>query len=370
MLRVSIIDIYLFRECAKSWVSVAGVLIVLTLGVGFARFIASAAAGELPGSTVMTIVGFSLLQNLEIILPISLLLAVMLTVGRLCSDNEMAAMTAGGVGPRTLYRPFLLLAGLLTLGAALLSVQLGPGVERQMSLLKERGDVLATLESFDPGRFHTLMSGRAAFYAERSEATTGEMADVFIRVKSQNAQETVVLADRAVRQSDPDSGRQTLVLWSGWRYEGIPGQPDFRITRFSEHGVHMAPPQNEVSFGLEEAETAELLAADSPEAAAELHLRLSVPLSVFILALLALPLGYLPPRSSRYGKLVIGILVYVVYANLLRLGAVYLSDGVIPAWLGLWWVHLVFAGLALVLIARREGRLRFRRPAAVGAASA
>lgn len=361
MLGISIIDFYLFRECAKSWVTVAGVLTVLTLGVGFARFIASAAAGELPGSTVMTIVAFSLLQNLEIILPISLLLAVMLTVGRLCSDNEMAALTAGGYGPRILYRPFLVFALILSLLAGLLSLDLGPGFERRMSILKSRGDVLATLESFEAGRFRTLIDGRAAFYAETSDVATGEMSDVFIRVKSEDQRETVVIADRALRRSDSEGGRQTLVLWSGWRYEGIPGQGDFRITRFAEHGVHMAPPANKVSFGLEEADTLALLDSEDPEATAEFHLRLSVPLSVFLLALLALPLGNLPPRSSRYAKLVIGILAYVVYANMLRLGAVYISDGILPAWLGLWGVHLLFFGVAVFLILRREGYMRLRR---------
>ena len=67
------------------------VLLVLTLGVGFARVIARAAAGEIPADIVLTVAGYSALENLEIVLPVSLLLAILLAVGRLCRDNEMAA---------------------------------------------------------------------------------------------------------------------------------------------------------------------------------------------------------------------------------------------------------------------------------------
>ena len=85
------------------------------------------------------------------------------------------------------------------------------------------------------------------------------------------------------------------------------------------------------------------------------RLRIAAPVSVFVLGLLAVPLSYLAPRQGRYGKLVLGIVLYLVYSNLLGLGQAWIAKGRVPSVVGLWWVHLLFAGAALWMIARRQG---------------
>lgn len=363
----NILHRYLLRECAKTWSVVIAVLLVLTLGAAFTRFIARAAAGELPADVVLAVAGYSALENLEIVLPVSLLLAILLTVGRLCRDNEMTAMTAGGVGLARLYRPFLVFALLLAIAAAGLSLSIGPGAGRAMKRLQGVADTLA-MESLEPGRFHTLLDGRAVFYAETMDAAGGRMHDVFIRVRqpaasgTEAAGETVVVADRAWQRYDAATGRRTLVLRDGWRYEGSPDRADYRVTRFTEHGVRIAAPAARVEFNLTDVPVSELMARDGPGVGAEWHRRLGVPVSVLVLALLALPLGQAPPRSGRYGRLVVGILLYVGYVNVLRLAGVWLAQGETPAALGLWWVHAGMLTLALSLVARRQGRLRLPVP--------
>lgn len=356
---------YILRECVRTWSAVAAVLLVLTLGVGFARFIARAAAGEMPADIVFTVAGYSALENLEIVLPVSLLLAILLTVGRLCRDNEMAAMAAGGAGLAQLYRPFLTFALLLAAVAAWLSLSLGPEAGRAMQRLEGAAGamVLGTLE---PGRFHTLLDGRAVFYAEAVTDGGRRMRDVFIRVRGssdaagQPAPETVVVADRAWQREAEGDGGRTLVLRDGRRYEGMPGRADYRVIRFAEHGVRVAPPAPELDLEPEERDTSELLGRGGPAARAELQRRLAVPISVLVLALVAVPLGQVPPRSGRYGRLVIGILLYVGYANLLRLAELWLARGVTPPALGLWWVHGLVLAVVPALLAYRSGHLRLR----------
>ena len=193
MLGRRIIDRYLLGECIKTWLGVVMVLAVLTLGVGFARFIARAAAGEIPASAVLAVAGFSALENMEIVLPVSLLLAIMLTVGRLCRDNEMAALNAGGVGLVALYRPFLLFTFLLAAAAAWLSLSVAPKANISMAQLSQQFGIAAQLQAFEPGRFHTLMSGRAAFYAVSVDKQSGAFENVFIRVRAGEKEEETVL---------------------------------------------------------------------------------------------------------------------------------------------------------------------------------
>lgn len=348
---------YLFAEALRTWLVVTGVLLFLTLGLGLSRFIGDAAAGELPVDTVLSLAAFSTVENLEIVLPVSVLLGVLLTLGRLCRDNEMSALFAGGAGLGTVYRPFMTLALIVALIAGALSLFAAPRAERAMETL---GAATATsaIESLSPGRFRTFLDGDAAFYAERRD-DEGNLRNVFIRVERDGEDgeptETVITADRARQQRDEDTRRVTLVLDDGWRYEGRPGRADYRAVQFAEHGVEVAPPAPEVSGDVETMSVPMLLARDGPEAAAEWQTRVSVPISIVILALLALPIGRVPPRAGRYARVIAGILFYVIYVNAVHLVAVSVGEGRLPALLGVWWVHAAVFAVAVALVMREQG---------------
>ena len=85
-----------------------------------------------------------------------------------------------------------------------------------------------------------------------------------------------------------------------------------------------------------------------------MHWRLATPLATLILALLALPLAHSPPRSARYGRVLVALLGYVVYLNMLGLGRAFIASGTVPVWAGLRWVQLPAAGIALYLLWRDE----------------
>lgn len=357
---------YLFAEVAKTWLVVAGVLLFLTLGLGFSRFIGDAAAGELPVNTVLSLAAFSAVENLEIVLPVSVLLGILLTLGRLCRDNEMAALLAGGAGLGTVYRPFFALAIAVALGATALSLYAAPRAERAIDTLGA-ASATSAIESLEPGRFRTFLDGDAVFYAERRDADDN-LRNVFIRVTRDNENgkptQTVVTAERARQQSDSDTRQVTLVLDDGWRYEGLPGQADYRLVKFEEHGVQLTPPAPKASGDVETMPLSILLVQDSPEASAEWQTRLSVPLSILILTLLAMPIGRVPPRAGRYARVIAGILFYVVYVNAVHLVAVAVEDGRLPPALGVWWVHAAVLAVAVVLVMREQGFFVRRRTGA------
>ncbi len=87
---------------------------------------------------------------------------------------------------------------------------------------------------------------------------------------------------------------------------------------------------------------------------AELHWRLAVPISTILLALLAVPLSKSSPRRGRYAGLFAGIVLYVVFNNLLTVGRSALSKGEVPPELGLWWVHLLTVALLLLIVWRQQ----------------
>ncbi len=88
-----------------------------------------------------------------------------------------------------------------------------------------------------------------------------------------------------------------------------------------------------------------------------------MPVSVIVLLLLAVPLCKSSPRQGRYGRLVVAILLFVIYFNLLATARYWVGEGSVPAVIGLWWVPVLPVLLTIVLLnsERLLCLLRFRR---------
>jgi lipopolysaccharide export system permease protein len=208
---------------------------------------------------------------------------------------------------------------------------------------------------FEPGRFKEVAGGRAVFYAAQVHATGGQLDTVFARLLERTGP-SIITAQKGEQDLDPKTGERILKLMQGYRYAGRPGHADYEIVHFDTLTTRVAPPSMPyMSSKRKIRDTGQLLGSDDPEDQAELQWRIAAPLSVLLLALLAVPLAHTSPREGRYGKLVLGIVAYLIYSNLLALGQAWITKGYVPAGLGLWWVHGIVAMLALWLIARRLG---------------
>jgi lipopolysaccharide export system permease protein len=360
-MRQALLVRYLLREGFSAWLAVTVVLLAIMLATRFARFLAQAAAGHLPREFLLNVVALSSLQYLVILIPVSLLLAIMLALGRMYRDQEIAAMTGCGVGPGTLYRPFIVLAVCLAALTAALSFQIGPWAGRRAETLFREAQRLIQFTPFEPGRFKEVANGRAVFYTAQLGAG-GDMDLVFARVSEQGGM-AIVTAQHGSQDLDRVTGERILKLDKGYRYSGQPGRADYQIVRFDTFTTRVSPPTMPYLAGKRKTrETGQLLGSDDPEDQAELQWRIAAPITVLLLALIAVPLAHTSPRAGRYGKLVLGIVAYLVYTNLLALGQAWVAKGYVTAAVGLWWVHGFAAVLAFWLIANRVGwRARIAR---------
>lgn len=347
------LDRYLLRDAALSWLAVTVVLLLIMLSTRFARLLADAAAGELPRDLLFKVVGLTSLQYLVILVPVSLLLGVMLSLGRLYKDNEIAAMAGCGVSLLRLYRPYLLLGGLLAGFTGLLAFEVGPWAGRAADYLVKDARRLIQYLPFEPGRFKTVADGRAVFYTGEMDPDREQLTSVFAQIEEREGI-SIIIANEGRQRLDPVSGDREITLYGGWRYQGRPGRADYDILRFEEFTTRVTPPQFIYSSAKRRiSRTADLWASSDPEDRAELHWRIAAPLSVFLLTLLAVPLSHVGPRQGRYGKLVVGLVVYLMYSNMLGLGQSWIAKGKLPPFVGLWWIHAAVLAAALLLIGRR-----------------
>ncbi len=349
-----ILDRYIFREIAQSWLAVTMVLLAILLTNQFARVLGDVAKDKLPKDAVFQIIGLTGLQYLTILVPIGLFLSIMLALGRLYRDSEMPAMMACRVGPADIYRPLSWLLLPLVLAVGWLSMEVAPMALTEIERISAEARRQADLSSIEPGRFTSDDSQGSVVYAE-SVAPGGVIEKVFLQRQIENGVE-VVIAERGEQVESEDPDKRFFVLHDGRRYEGVPGTANFRVVEFAEHGIPYRLPEMEAQelepYAMR---TADLISSSARLEQAELHWRIGIPLATLVLAILAVPLSKSQPREGRYGRLAIGLLVFIIYFNLLSAGKTWLEQETVPVWVGLWWVHIAMLIFALSLLGIQNG---------------
>jgi lipopolysaccharide export system permease protein len=348
-----IIERYLYREILASFFAVSLLLVVMFFSTTFFQILTKAMEGELPVTILFSFFALKLAENIVVILPFAFFLAVLLALGRLYKDNEITALTACGAGPGRLFSGVATMALLVALFIAALSLYFAPWVGNHAAELQEQAKAKQEIEGIVPGRFNSFGAGRPTIYAERYDSKTRHIYGVFVQLNEKGGM-TLLSAASAYERKEADGSRY-LVLQDGYRYEGVVGRRDYRIVHFAEHGIRIQ--EREVRSAerhKKEVATSELWHSGRPEDVAELHWRLAMPLSTLLLALMAVPMSKTSPRRGRYAGLFLGVVLYMVYNNLLIVGRSALNKGDVPPLVGLWWVHLLILALLGVVVWRQQ----------------
>jgi len=351
-----ILQRYVLRETLQTWLVVTLVLLLILVTNQFAAVLGDAAANKLPRGAILQVLGLTTVQYLTILIPVGFFLAIMLALARLYHDSEMAAMMSCGIGPAQLYRSVLTLGAILALVVGALALVVSPAALRQVEVFAAQAKREASIGLLQAGRFVSFADGKAALYAE-ALTPDRHLHQVFVQRRNGNSVE-VIVADEAW-QEDAGNGVRVLIFARGHRYEGEPGDARFRLVEFAEHGIPFEiPAAGPTKLEPESQPTTALLASAEPANRAELHWRLGVPLTLLVLAVLAVPLSHTEPRQGRFAGLASAVLVYLIYANLLAAGRGWIERGQLPEVVGLWWVHGLFLAAAGVLLAYQQGAWR------------
>lgn len=346
---------YVARETAIAWAGVAGVLILVVVVNRFAVYLGQAAAGAIPTGGTFVLLGLSVVGLLEIVIPVSLFLAAILTLGRSYRDGEATVAWTCGLTPVRLYRPFLFLATIAALMLAALAFYLSPWAKARSHQLERQAHAVAQISVLTPGRFKLLSGGKGVFYAGGLAPDGKTLSHVFAEI-DEGENPVVLTSAHGQLRFKPATGERHLVLAKGERYAGKPGRLDWTRTHFASADLLIRPPQTQPAAGgdLSRLPTSALLARDDAGARAAFEWRIAQPLTVLVLLLIAVPLAHSRPRSGRYARLVPAILIYIVYFNLLGVARVWAGKG----HLALWWVPALAAAVGFVLLWRQYGRRR------------
>lgn len=360
-----IIQRYLSRQVLGTTVAIATVLTVILMSGRIIKYFGMAADGRMDVSLLTAVLVYRLPGFLELIVPLGMFIAILLVFGRLYLDNEMAVLSASGVSRGQivvhLALPVLLITGLVAFTSIYVTPMGNAASEKLFAEQAERN----TFELVKPGRFQRV--GERMLYAAALSEDRRRLLDVRLfeqrDVSDGPSRQILVLAESGRREVDPVTGEAFLVLENGVRHDVAPGELVRREIRFASY--RMLLPQSasvETVTKIRSFSTPEVYQQrlQNPKAQGEWIWRLSMPLLVPVVALLALSLSRVNPRQGRYLKLFPAILLYLSYV----VGIAAVRNSVEKGKLAgamIWLVHGGYLLLAVGILNAENIRLAWRR---------
>lgn len=342
----------LLREFAAAALGTFLVLVGITVTTQLVRLLGQAASGAIPSVGVVALLGFTLVGYLPLLLSLTLFIAVLMTLTRSYRDSEMVVWFSSGMSLTQWVRPVLAFAAPIVLTIALLSLVLTPWAALKSEEFRRQMDSRDDVAAVSPGVFRESRQAERVYFVEEVSGAQNLVANVFVS-SQQHGKSGVMVARRGFQETMPN-GDRFLVLLDGRRYEGQPGTADFRIFEFQRYAMLIDVPEAVARAPTTKtASTLQLLNQPTPRNLAELSWRIGLPLSALILSLLAVPLSFVNPRAGRSMNLVLALLIYMVYGNLLSVVQASIAQARIEFWVGLWGVHAMMLVLLLAFFYRR-----------------
>lgn len=357
---------YLVREILKSQLAILFILLLIFFCQKMVRILGEAVNGVIPTDLVLTLLGLGIPDMAQLILPLSLFLAILMTLGKLYTESEITVMYACGLGKSVLIKASMLVMFITALLAILNVVWASPWSAHQQKKVTDNAQTNLSAAALAAGKFRTTADGNYVLFIGQVKGNS--FYNIFLaQLRPKNTtRPSVIVADHG-KMIQKEDGSQVVILYNGTRFEGTALLQDYRITDFTGYQALIGHKStimdtNDVS----QASFYTLWHSSQSESQAELHWRLTLIISVFIMGLMVVPLSAVNPRQGRVVSMLPAILLYLVFfllqSSLRSNGSVGRVD---PA-LSMWTVNLLYLALAIGLniwdtLPVRQFRARFDR---------
>ncbi len=328
------------------------VLVGIVIAQRIAYYLGFAARGSLASDAINALLGFSLLKFLPMLLSLTIFLSVLLTLSRWHRDSEMVVWFSSGLGLSAWVRPVLAFSLPIIAVIALLSLFVAPWATEKGMEFRDQLASRDELAAISPGVFKESSHADRVYFVESLNALGSTVKNIFVQ-SFQHQKLGIMVAQSGYRTTERN-GDTFLVMSNGRRYEGKRDSPEFSVTEFERYAIRIEP--NEVQHDPPTAKSKssqELLQTHNSDNNAELQWRLAMPISAFVLVLLAIPLSFVDPRAGRSANMIMALLIYIIYNNLLSIMQAWVAQGKLNPMIGLWPVHGFVLALAVYLFYRR-----------------
>jgi lipopolysaccharide export system permease protein len=381
------------KELGRAFGATLVVILTIVMTMMLVRTLGLAARGVVSPQDVVLFLGYTVLGYLSTILALSLFVAVVVSLGRMYRDSEMAIWFASGIGIARFVRPVLRTSWPVLAVVAALVLVVWPWGNQQSLDLRARYEQRGDLSRVSPGVFQTSSDGSRVFFIERERPESVDARNVFI-VSQRGSVEAVTSARGGRLEGDVPVGAtvdattgaaadspaasaaasagpapRVLVLEKGQRNETDAKTGDRTLASFERYSVvaedsrvqrAQTPPTKSLP-------SLTLLREPTRAHLGELTWRLGLLLGACNLVLLGIGLAATNPRRASNWNLLFALLSFLVYYNLINLSQAWVGNGQLGMGAALLLLHGSVLVLALVLLWWREQGAVFtlrRAPAA------
>ena len=342
---------YLIKEVMLSTLAVTMVLLLIVTSGRLAKYLAQSSSGDLSADVVFWVILFRIPDFLPLILPLGLFVGILLAYGRLYTDSEMTVISACGIGKRRLIFVTALPALFIAMLVAYLTLYGAPASLGKVQAILEDPASSSRLAVLQEGKFQLSDGGKRVSYAERLNGASNTVEGVWLVEHKSDGSVLIIHAESGRLTGSAKFDSQYFTLTNGTVYDGRVGERDYQVTDFEAYSQKIAESTQgeKIQLTVDAKSSAELMASQAPADIAALQWRLSLPVVVIVVALMALALSKTNQRSGRYVKMLPAIVIYLLYIIAIT-GMRNIIETQMQLPQLMWLVHALFFAIALLLL--------------------
>ena len=369
MLRIT--DRYILREVIPPFLLALLVFTFLLMIPPIMEVAEDLIAKGVDPSTIVRIMATLVPQGLGITIPISLLLGILMGLGRLSTDRETVALQACGVSVFRMLYPLGLLAVATSLATCYILVVALPDANQAFREITFRTVAGLAEGEVKPRVFYDDFPNVMLYTREVSGAG---WSDVFVADMRKSIQPDVYVARRGQIVLDEEQRTVDIVLRGGTGHQVSADDPTtYEVHHFDEIVIELDPesvfprtgPQRgirELSITQLQAEAARMreLGVSPHRPIMEIHRKFSIPAACLVFALIGLGLGVTSRKDGKLANFSLGIGVIFAY-YVIMYGAEAMAKGaLVSPHLAMWLPNIVFGMFGLALVIWRSGSVERR----------
>lgn len=358
---------HLSKEIYQTLVVMVLVLLFILISNQFVKYLAEVSSGVLTLHALLQLMVLQAPLLVGYMLPLGLYLSLLLVLGRFYADREMVVLSSCGMSQGQLLSMVAKACSVVILLDVLLMLWVFPAMSDYRERIIAQALSASPIEKMYPAKFSHFRGLPWTFYTQTLSSDHEKMQGVFI-AKQKGYEHglphwEVMIAKEGSQKIDQESEAKYLVFDQGAHIAGVVGEQAFDKAQFAEYGIRFGQKPLQLRDNLDRMPTLALWeqSKHDPVAAARLQWRIGLPISAVLLMFLAVPLSTIKPRQGRFARIVPGMLIYIVYADMLFVSNTWIREGALPPGLGMWLVHGTFFVLVLLLYAVKHRRLPFNK---------
>lgn len=299
-------------------------------------------------------------------IPISILISILIGLGRLSSDNEITILKASGLSLYHILYPVLFASLVAFILTAISTFSLDPQSKyatKQLlfNIAKQKASAGIQEKVFNDDFYGILL------YADRIPASGNYMEDVMISDTRLTKEQSTIIAKRAYLVSDPKDMTVTLRLENGSSHMVDAKLKNYRKMDFHFYDINLnlesslakankiktkTSAELNILEKIDQIKSAKKDDQSSRDLKIEFHKSLAMPVSCIILGILAIPLGIRSHRSIKSHGFILGLIIVLIYYFLMLSGGTLAEKGKLIPFVGIWMPNFLFGVMAIYLMTR------------------